>query len=362
MNTEKLIMGYWDCPFCDTKGIEGIKRECPNCGKPRGEDTRFYMKKEKRYLTKEEGKDKGKGEDWLCDFCGSLNSTVTNVCTSCGAEREKTSRTYSDIKNEEQNKTTEAVTKAESKETSKIAKKKLLSTFGFLLLELALITCLISGIIFGIKALSPKTADFLVNSVGWQTSTDAEEYKTFHESDWSVPDGGRVTDSRREIYTYEQVLDHYETVTKSKTVSVLDHYETKYDYRNNGDGTFSESSYEVPVYKNEVQYYTQEEPVYRSEPVYRTKYYYDIDRWTVYDTLLEKGSKEDTIRYADVEISDTKRAGKKDVRYLCSMTFTNGKKKGQKCDFTISESIYESLNKGMTVKCRYLGNEILEIK
>ena len=358
MNTEKLIMGYWDCPFCDTKGIEGIKRECPNCGKPRGEDTRFYMKGEKRYLTEEEGKDKGKGEDWLCEFCGSLNSSLTNVCTSCGAEREKTSRTYSDIKNEEQNKKTEAVTKAENKEKPKSVREKYLPYVGAFLFSLIFIAC----VIFGIKALSPKTADFLVNSVGWQTSTDAEEYKTFHESDWSVPDGGRVTDSRREIYTYEQVLDHYETVTKSKTVSVLDHYETKYDYRNNGDGTFSESSYEVPVYKNEVQYYTQEEPVYRSEPVYRTKYYYDIDRWTVYDTLLEKGSKEDTIRYADVEISDTKRAGKKDVRYLCSMTFTNGKKKGQKCDFTISESIYESLNKGMTVKCRYLGNEILEIK
>lgn len=132
--------------------------------------------------------------------------------------------------------------------------------------------------------------------------------------------------------------------------------------RNNGDGTFSESSYQVPVYKNEVQYYTQEEPVYTSVPVYKIKYYYDIDRWTVYDTLLENGSKEDIIRYADVEISNTKRAGEKDVRYLCSMTFTNGKKKGQKCDFTISESIYEALNKDMTVKCRYLGNEILEIK
>lgn len=355
-DTEKLVMGYWDCPFCDTKGIEGIKRECPNCGKPRGEDTRFYMKGEKQYLTKEEGKDKGKGEDWLCDFCGSLNSSVTNVCTSCGAEREKTSHTYSDIKNEEQNKKAETVT--ESMESPKPDKKKYLPYIGALLFGLIFIACAI----FGIKALSPKTADFLVNSVGWQTSTDAEEYKTFHESDWSVPDSGRVTDSRSELYTYEQVLDHYETVTKSKIISVFDHYETKYDYRDNGDGTFSEKSYEVPVYKDEVQYYTQEEPIYRSEPVYRTKYYYDIDRWTVYDTLLEKGSKEDTIRYADVEISDTKRAGKKDVHYLCSMTFIDGKKKGQKCDFIIAESIYESLNKGMTVKCRYLGNEILEIK
>lgn len=42
-----MTLGYWDCPFCDTKGIEDIKKECLNCGKPRKEDTKFYMKGEK---------------------------------------------------------------------------------------------------------------------------------------------------------------------------------------------------------------------------------------------------------------------------------------------------------------------------
>ena len=37
------VMGYWDCPVCQTKKIKGTVRDCPNCGAPRGKDVRFYM-------------------------------------------------------------------------------------------------------------------------------------------------------------------------------------------------------------------------------------------------------------------------------------------------------------------------------
>ena len=39
-----LVEGYWDCTSCNTKGIKGHLRECPNCGKPRGEHVKFYTK------------------------------------------------------------------------------------------------------------------------------------------------------------------------------------------------------------------------------------------------------------------------------------------------------------------------------
>ena len=29
----KLIMGYWDCPFCGSKGVRGDIVNCPSCGK-----------------------------------------------------------------------------------------------------------------------------------------------------------------------------------------------------------------------------------------------------------------------------------------------------------------------------------------
>ena len=39
---DKLVMMYWDCSSCDSRGIEGTKRECPHCGNPRGKDVKFY--------------------------------------------------------------------------------------------------------------------------------------------------------------------------------------------------------------------------------------------------------------------------------------------------------------------------------
>lgn len=55
----KLVMGYWDCPYCSTKHIEGTSRECPSCGKPRGQEVKFYMDGV-RYLSTEESRTKGK--------------------------------------------------------------------------------------------------------------------------------------------------------------------------------------------------------------------------------------------------------------------------------------------------------------
>lgn len=124
------------------------------------------------------------------------------------------------------------------------------------------------------------------------------------EDGWSVPFGGRVYDEKSEFHHYEQVLDHYETITEQKSRQVIDHYETKtvqksrtvivdYDvsYTDNGNGTFTEhktpvygteyytDTEEQPVYKTEYYEESHQEPVYRQEPVYQTKYYYEIDKW-----------------------------------------------------------------------------------
>ena len=60
---------------------------------------------------------------------------------------------------------------------------------------------------------------------------------------------------------------------------MIDHYNTEYSYSDNGNGTFTEHTKQVPVYKTEYYEETHQEPVYRQDPVYATKYYYDIDKW-----------------------------------------------------------------------------------
>lgn len=201
-----------------------------------------------------------------------------------------------------------------------------------------------------------------MNKVYWETIQEVETLNTYHESGWKVPNGGRQTDKKRTIKTYEKVLDHYETVQKTRTKQVLDHYETKYKYSDNGDGTFSEKSYQEPVYRTETEHYTEEEPVYRDEPVYAWKYWYDIDRWEVSDELMETGEK-DVIKvtYAAVNSNKKTRAGEKYIHYFCNVTYTDGKKKGETSTYELSEELYKKIKKDTNISVKIQMGDIIEI-
>ena len=95
----KLVYGYLDCEYCGTTGIRGDNRECPGCGRVRGEHTKFYMQKgKKEYVAAHK---ENRTPDWVCDFCDTLNSSKTNVCASCGSTRGSKPRTYFDVRAEE---------------------------------------------------------------------------------------------------------------------------------------------------------------------------------------------------------------------------------------------------------------------
>ena len=358
-NKGKLVMGYWDCSYCSTVKIEGTKRECPNCGRPRGENVKFYMDKEKKYLTEEESKNKGKGEDWFCEYCDTLNSVTDTVCKSCGAPREENSKTYSSMKKEPK-KTEEA--KKEPKPAEKKPDQTVKPRKRWKIVTAAIASVLLlAAIIF---ALLPETDAFYIHDVQWKTVQSVEECKTLHKSGWKLPDGARLTDSATELYGYHSVVDHYKTVTKSKKEKVLDHYKTEYKYSDNGDGTFTEKSYEKPVYKYETKQYKEKVPVYRKEPVYKTKYYYDIDKWSVTDKLTKKGSKgKDPIAYAAVTETKKQRAGEKKTYYTCTATIVGDSKAKEKPKkYKISKKLYQTFEKGKKYKCTYAGDEIFDLE
>ena len=40
----KIIEGVWDCAYCGTDKIRGAIRKCPNCGRQRDDNIKFYNK------------------------------------------------------------------------------------------------------------------------------------------------------------------------------------------------------------------------------------------------------------------------------------------------------------------------------
>ncbi len=99
---KKIIEGLWDCPYCGQKGIGGLTKSCPNCAHPQDAGTKFYLGEKKEYLEEDKAKDYGKGADWTCAFCGSLNRYGNTNCNNCGAQRGDSSGDYFENRRKEQ--------------------------------------------------------------------------------------------------------------------------------------------------------------------------------------------------------------------------------------------------------------------
>lgn len=360
----KLIEGRWDCSYCKTKGILGRYRECPNCGRPRGEDVIFYMPECKDYVSDEENKKISREPDWLCEFCGSYNSDKDNKCKSCGAERES-NNTYFDIQEEkkkkEQEKDEESYNNNMNDEQitdNNCSKIERVENKGNAIKKIflgATILILLITIIFGIvSAFKPREASMKITEFSWQRSIDIEEYKTFHESDWDeVPSDARVTGQSMEIHHYDSVIDHYETKTKEVEKTRISGYGTRKHTKDLGNGYFEEVSEQVPIYETYYETEEYEEPIYREEPVYRMKYYYDIDRWTYERSVKTKGNDKSPY-WGKENLQDKERVGSKTETYTIKGVTNEKKAKNRKVN--VDAETWNNLEIGQTVKIKiYVG-------
>ena len=98
---ERVIRGYWDCPHCGRKGIDGLVDICPGCGSGKDKDVRYYMKsveavseEELRAAGINEGESDGEHREWICAYCGALNNFADHTCVHCGADREEKEQDY----------------------------------------------------------------------------------------------------------------------------------------------------------------------------------------------------------------------------------------------------------------------------
>lgn len=362
----KTVEGLWDCPYCGEKGIGGLTKECPNCGRPQDVDTKFYIGAKKRYLDEETAKDYGKGADWTCSYCDSLNRYNENVCKGCGASREEADGSYYDNrikqgadaeeleksagkKVELSEKTQKKLAEKEAAEAAKrqaelaAARKKRMPFFiGALVVLIGLLVWIFM----------PRHAGAEITAKSWMRSIGIEEIKTVEENGWAVPDGGNVIRTQNEIHHYNSVLDHHESVPVEKSRKVVDYYET--EYKDNGDGTMEEV--EVPVYKKE--YYTEYEdkPVYVEVPQYQTKYYYEIDRWFPARTVDTSGGSDEP-QWGEVTLADTEREAGREEEYDVQITTEKKKEYTAK----LSEEDWNSLKEGDSVEITIQNGHVKKI-
>ena len=342
----KLVMGYWDCPFCGSKEIRGDVVNCPSCGRARG-DVQFYMKgysegetreenerSDVEYLSEEQAKYVSKNPDWYCSFCNSLNSDNAQFCGNCGSSRADSESNYFQMlqKKKEREAAEAAAQPQVMQEPAKRSRKPLLIFAAVLLAIIGVFVWLNSN---------KTSGDLRVTGVSWVRNINVEENRMFSESAWSLPAGAEQTGAKEEIHHYDSVLDHYESVEVQRSRRVIDHYETYYTYEDNGNGTFTEVAHERPVYTTEYYTETEQQPVYRQVPRYQTKYYYNIWRWTPSRDVTASGD-DHLPAWPDVTLGENEREGEKTEAYR--FTVESLKKVGETAVYRLAESDWMNVN------------------
>lgn len=317
MSKKYIVEGYWDCSSCGAKGIRGHLRECPNCGKPRGEDVQFYLKEfGEKYALDKNTSDK---PDWLCDFCSSYNPDTAKQCLSCGAERESSSKDYSQIRetkkyskiNDLDNNGIDDSAQISEKERDKLnyqreredreKKKQKYNKVSeqlptkeekpFFTKQIAIILALLTVVFSAVfYFFAPKDIELQVQSVAWERHVYIDRYTTVKEDGWDLPNNARAYDKRSEIHHYDKVFDHNEIYYEDVGKQEIDHYKTVSEKRDLGNGKFEITTHQEPVYKTVYHKEKRERPVYKDVPVYKLKYYYEIERWKHYRTVDTSGT------------------------------------------------------------------------
>ena len=384
----RLIEGFWDCPYCGRKRISGLEREC-SCGAERGEDVKFYMDGV-HYIDDETAKTISKNPDWLCSYCGALVSDNDDICHNCGASKSESEMNY--FQNREKKEQREKERKEKTNEVSHLEEhidriEEITETlskerYGYYdiphdkevtskksggssaiknILKYGLIVIVLIAVVFGMFHLfTPKSVEGVIDGFEWSRSVSVEEYRTVEESGWSIPSGGRLLFQQREIKSYQQVLDHYETKTRTYTEQVLDHYETYVSgYRDNGNGTFTEITSQRPVYRTETKTETYQEPVYRSEPIYATKYYYEIDKWMHKEYVKTSGNDHNPY-WSEYNYGDKEREGFKSADYYIFVTDEDG----ETHKYDVKLDLWETFTSGQRVKLKVdvFGHATLDLE
>ncbi|BDS15040.1 hypothetical protein [Aureispira anguillae] len=301
-----VYVGRWDCTSCGYKGVIGPETECSNCGADRPKNVKFYMADEKDIVQDPDVLQKAKeGPDWRCSYCGQNNKNAESTCKDCGNPRGVADKQL-DVKDYSTQNVPRSGDGTRSKPQAQVVAEppKTLNKKGCFFILAILISLAI--------ALSwSHEIEVQVESFEWERTIRVEENKKIKEEGWSLPQGGELITSFREIHHYEQVLDHYETRTRTQQRATGTE-EYVCGKRDLGNGYFEDKYCTRTTYESYEEEY--QEPIYRDEPVYQTKYSYWIYRWLISKPIVTTGKNQEPIWGDTYDIktqSNLREAGRK---------------------------------------------------
>lgn len=235
---------WWDCAFCDTKGLLGkSNRFCPSCGAQQDASTRYFPPPGKETAANHEYD----GADRECPACKTPNGAKANNCRHCGSPMDG-SQDVARVADQSSN-----APKVGQAGAGQGKKRWPLVVGGVLLALLAL--CLVS-------ALWKKDVGVTVTQHSWEREIDVEVMKAVSDSAWcdAMPGDAYSISRSREQRSTRQIADGETCTTRNV---------------DRGDGTFER--------KEECR------TKYRDEPVYDDKCRFTVDRWRVDRTAKAHG-------------------------------------------------------------------------
>ena len=370
----KKILGYWDCEYCGTKKIKGNVKSCPNCGRPVGDDIKYYIDKNDITYVKDE--EVPKSEEWRCNYCGSYNRFDVKECMNCGAGRNEENKTYTQIHDTQQENETERFEKEIEEYEARYnpyhfnssilaAKEKILpSVTSFIkdnhkkiIISLLAIIVVISVIFL----LIPKERTLVITGFSWQRSIVIDKYQTVHEDDWYLPPTARLRYTREEIRSYNKEIVGYEDETYTER-EIVGYKEVVRGYRDLGNGYFEEITSSEPVYEYVTK--TRTVPKYEDIPVYATKYYFDIDKYVYFRTVETSGLDkspywpEEPEEKTNPKIGDERVSSKNEV-YKISAYIPD--KIEDVHEYSLNFKDWNALKEGDTINCKVYITGYIEI-
>ena len=334
----RIIEGTWTCSSCDTEGILGRHKICPNCGNPRDSDGSenqfdFGEKKasgasKKTSVTDKKALSAAKaGEDWFCTYCNSSNPGSSLICTQCQAPREEAALEKPEIST------------TQPKDSNSLAPK-----LGLIAIAVFIFIC--AGCC-GFSLWGTQTVDIEgnVSAMEWKHRITLEEFQPIRASGWKkelqetptvFPINGtgeragvaNIQDCISKRYSSRSIPIGEKEVCRNKTEKYQCGTEEKCTVKDLKNGFAEEVCEDIPKYCTKQKEVCKPEMQYRKEPILEQWCTYDSYAWKSIESREKKGA-DNNPQWPD--ISDLKhiRAERKATYRIEFSAEINGKPKNK---------------------------------